>query len=847
MTTYAQLAELPINEKIVLATIEAAQLAKTFTVHSGSVYYRDVDYFVSKVKQGSITLTENTSTSLSASQFYFDKTAKRLYIRTTDSSNPNTKQITIFYKFFYSNAPLILPYNLTTGKDVEWESRIDQTGSINQSLDSENTGIAIEVNTSISLIGNDGYFDEIFDTLIWENKEINIYSWIYGLPITEAKKIFSGIVTEKSFTPDKTTFRAKDFTFKLREFLNLDLFTSNDGTLSDSDIDTPKRRIYGRVKQAKCIGIDKILDGYDVGLTATGNSGNSTITLSASGTSKIYQGDDFSIELPNGDIEEFTIDAISSTTIFTIGENLELSFSDAPLKIKPTNGYKAANRDWHIAGHKLFEKTYNINAVISPRRFQLDSVIGLYADDIVEINGDYVKIKSVSADSIVTYTNVSPEPLVNDSVNKIPIQQAYLNNKKLVVGRDYTYTNTTECILSLTTSAEFNLAKPRALSDVTLTFTNASRTVAVATGTVDLRTVLKPKDWIKIDNINHTTYYEILLVTESSLRLNATFGYTTAAYSCIYKNVELVNDDSLITVDCYGLMDGLDWLKTPSQCVQHILETDAGLTGINQDTFDQASVDGDFITSIILPESTGSTYPQIRDTITKINQSCFGSLYTDNDFNLAYSILNSEKPDGLGSLEDHDIISFSSNSRSDLANKIIIKYRPFIDINSGEDTFEQTNYTLEFTSNVVETSITKELICYLYEDDVADMIAERYCLFKSLTNQEVKIKGKLNLATKVLNDKIWLSLDRLYKRFGGGDKKKIGIISGISKNGYDVEITLNDLGNIFNRVPSIAPDDQVDYSSASEDEVLQYGFVLDDTTETPTGNNDEMLGNGLIG
>ena len=141
---------------------------------------------------------------------------------------------------------------------------------------------------------------------------------------------------------------------------------------------------------------------------------------------------------------------------------------------------------------------------------------------------------------------------------------------------------------------------------------------------------------------------------------------------------------------------------------------------------------------------------------------------------------------------------------------------------------------------------TMERTSYLFEDDKANIIVQRLAIFNSLSNTTVKIMTALNLVTKAVNDKIFLNFDRLYSRYGGG-KRKLGIVSGISKTGLKTELTVIDMGNILNRVPSIAPNDATDFSLADEDAKMKWGFVLDNDTLTPDATSEELLGNNIIG
>jgi hypothetical protein len=91
-------------------------------------------------------------------------------------------------QMFFSTRPSILPYDLNNGEQVEWDSRIDTIGSLGQQLDDENTGIVLESSSQISLHNKDGFFDDIFDTLIWENQNIEFYSWSPKIPSNLAVK-----------------------------------------------------------------------------------------------------------------------------------------------------------------------------------------------------------------------------------------------------------------------------------------------------------------------------------------------------------------------------------------------------------------------------------------------------------------------------------------------------------------------------------------------------------------------------------------------------------------------------------------------------------------------------------
>jgi len=127
---------------------------------------------------------------------------------------------------------------------------------------------------------------------------------------------------------------------------------------------------------------------------------------------------------------------------------------------------------------------------------------------------------------------------------------------------------------------------------------------------------------------------------------------------------------------------------------------------------------------------------------------------------------------------------------------------------------------------------------------------QRYALFFSLSQALVQIKTKLNLTLKNLGDKIFISLDRLFFRFGATSaRKKIGIITKIVKSGANTDVVFTDLANIFNRVGTIADDTSLDFTSADDSEKIKNGYIVDDGSELPdsAATTDDEWGSNIIG
>lgn len=835
MMTYSEASQLTRSEKITLITMECVERVKLFTA-DGADWIRSVEYFVVGVKDDGVDIDD----------WEFLPTEKTLKL--IGGVNPKTRSISITYRMFFSNAPLILPFDLEEGEPVEWIPLINGVGSIGQQLDDENTGIVLETSSSVNFINSSRFWDDKFDSLIWENQLIKFYSWFPQIPITEKVQLFEGVIESKSYSDSIVSFKIKDFVYKLKNQVNLGLFTEADGIFLPSILNTPKRRIYGQVDSIRIVSLDATLDGYQ--LTGTLTGALTALTVSGVGTKfldEVSPGDSFYVTLNEIDIK-IGVESVDSDTQITVSKALEISFGSATARLAPSVPWRKKNRSWHIAGHKLRAPTAQILLIQSANTFLVDSVEDFFAGDELVINGFQTNVRRVSGNKIVTTTNVIPGPVIGDVIKKRPIKVAYYNSTPFLYDRDYLETNTTEAKITFSNLAEFNIAEQKRIGNSTFHFTNGSRTVTTS-DVVDLRSIIQTRDWIRSVNVARTTWYEVLSVTESVITLRTPVVVVGGPHSegAYYKSVTALDENSLVTVNCIGMEVDGKWMRTPADAVRHLVLNDANFSSVNEEKFDEARADCDFTLSLYIPQTLGSSSPLVRDVITNINNSVFGSLYGDSSQNISYSILNSTKPELANIIRDDDILSYSITTTQKIANKVIVNYRPFVDVFSGNDAKKTIVYNSKFVDDYVEIERTIERTLYIYEDDKALIIAQRIALFNSLSVTSVKIKSKLNLSQTLVNDKIFLNLDRLYTRYGGGDRRKIGSVTGVRKDEFGSEITVTDLGNIYNRVPSVAPNETESYTNSDADDKIRWAYILDNNTLTPDPTSEVGLGSGVIG
>jgi hypothetical protein len=839
--SYITEAKKTISEKITLVTVECVERVKLFTAN-GADWDRVSSHFVVGVKDGATSIGTWT---------YSPTTG---VLKILGGANPSTRDLSLTYRKFFSNAPVIAPYDLTTGADVEWVACVSVIGSLGQQLDDQSTGIVLESSSSVDFI-NSGYWDLIFDKMIWENQSIKFYSWIYGTPITDKLQVFDGIIESKSYSETKVSFKVKDFIYKLRNKLNMESFSALDGSIEDSIIATPKRRIYGKADHVQCTNVDSSLDGFDSTGTVSGTIGTNILTgVGTSFLTSLSPEDDIAVTFGATEIK-FSIESISSDTSLVVGKLIESSIVGATLKVNPKIASRYKNRNWLLSGDELHEAVRNITAVRSGNRFELDSVENLFAGDPITVysfsGNTNTTIRRISGNEVVTDAVILPTPSVTDVIARSPVQDVYFGTRKLTDVRDYYVYNSGygECSLGLNSLAEFNITEPIGLA-TSLIFVNGTRTITTA-ATIDLRTILKTRDWIRSSTLSEPDWYEILDVKEQTITLRTAFTGASGTKTSFIKNIVYIEKDSLITASCFGttdtkLADG-NWLKTPSDVVRDIILNDANFSAVNETSFTKADADCDYILSLVLPEGVNGNLPTISDTLTKVNESVFGAIYGTSSTDISFSILNADRPESIKTLYDDDILSYSVQTNQKIINQVKINYSPFIDIVSGEDAFQTLSYTSTFVDKYIGIKNSQEKTIYLYETDKAEIIAQRICFFNSLSNSTVTLKGKLNLSDIGISDKLYLDLDRMYTGYGYNQAVKVGIVSGYKRSDFGCEITVIDLSGVYNRVMSIAPNTTGAYFASSAEERIKWAYIVDNNLESPDVLSENGLGSYLIG
>lgn len=833
MQTYSEFQNKPSSEKIGLIILEASKRLIGFGLHSGSIYRLDNfdhNVLVSIEDSGTAYASVGDLASVTAGSYYHDRSNKKLYLRASDSSNPNGLFIALTFRLHFSNVAIAAPHDLASGYEVEWIPYLESTSDFGVELDNQNQlGFAIEGSGSITFHNDQEFWAPLFDKVYFENQRCFVYSWNRFLDISEAKIIYRGRIETKSYDPRSVSFKVKDFINELRAPIDLDEIKNVSGVrVPENLLEAKQRRLYGYVLGQVPTPIDQMVEGYP--LTGLVSIQNGSTTLTGSGTLFLKEVSPDDEILISNDEEPMTVKSIESNTSLTLTSSYsELTKNDVSATISPKTPVRYANREFLVAGHALREPSTTVTQVVSLSRIRVADPTDFRSGDAVEIAGENSTIVRIMEDVIKLGTTLVTPPSVGTTILRPAITNVYLDKKKLQLNRDYTY-NATTGRLTLDELAEFNVAPIRAVSG-TVSFTNGSRTI---TGTnTFFKSDLASKMWIRAEG--QFDYFEILQVnsdTEAILRSAATYTVSTSA---LKKEPDIYNEEeSVLSCDALGLSTtgttGGTLLKRGPEIVKDLL-TRGGL-GADLDTtsFIDANDLAEHRLGFAIPKKyTDNEEPTIRSVINEINQSIFGSLIQNNTFQLAYNVLEPNRLQGVTKLDHSDVLKFKIESKSDRIAKIVhVKYlMKEYDPVSDDEVFSLTDFESESARFLAKTDRELTVETLLIDASSAAIMAGRWAFLIEVASSVMQLETKLKTALLQVNDRVEIDHEKLYERVGSNLKRKIGGLQLAKRSIFDATIELEDLSNALSRCSTITVNTARDFTDASDAEKLYNGFITD--------------------
>lgn len=821
------------SEKITLATINAKARLYTFSGPSGLIYSKVVPNFVESVQQDDTPLTEwPTPTGLSAGTYHYDIESSTLYVRLIGDVSPKTVELIVTYKFFFSDKGLSLSHDLANvSKDVFWDGRIVSGPGYKHKIGIDQALTSLVGEGTLHLKNHDGGLDNVFDTLIFENQDATIYSWNPELQPEDSRVIYRGKVTNKTYDGTDVKFKIKDQIFNLLDSPDLEQYTAADN-VADEAQGRFKRLVYGRVDGLRCQSVDQVGDGYAlVGAVNLTAGSDQLFGAGATYLSDVKQGDTIIVGT-----QEFTIEEVVDNLNLVLSDESDYSATNQVAFLIPEGGNSDKNRTFIAAGHLCAEVTHTIVDVPQFNRVVVDSTDGLFAGDFIEFTdtSERIEIKNVAPGNVVVLQqNMVSKPAVSTTIKRQPIQEVYINGVR-VQAADYTINNTgSTCGITLASDAEFNLARPRN-TKFTGTFTNGSRVVNIAASDVTLDEVFSPGDWVKPDDLTYSTFYRIINVKDSSLELDTAFGEATIADIVELKSPDYVVDDTVISVNILGKTeDGTatgTWISNAAQVQRNLIEG-IGITTYNTQSFIDGELDSPQLISMAVPEDFGAkTPPTVKDLVDNINKSVHSSLTLDNDLLIKFKTLNVVTGEDIPTISDFDVIDWDIRSTNGKTYKRVFARYRFTDVdrNTLEDGNKALTYESEFVDRYIGTNKSDDVSLYLYKQLDAEIAAHRHLYYNRLGVATLTITTDLRLENIEIGEVAIVNFEKLYRRYGSDShNKKVMLVIGKTIQGERTELILSDLGNTFNTSSYITPNTTPDWTAATDDEKLIYGYITD--------------------
>ena len=816
-----------------MVILEASKRLLGWSLYSGSVYQISFpEQVITSIEDSGTALTPVTSVAaVAAGCFYFDRQNGTIYLRTSDSANPNGKFLGCTFRLHFSKEGVNAPHDLSTGYEVHWRGLLRETSDFGVEIDNQNQlGNAIEGSGSIDFVNDQSFWSPIYDKYYFENQRAYVYSWSRSMAVTEAKLIYRGRIVSKSYDPQKVSFQLKDVINELRASIGLPLISEVAGVrAADNLLSAYQRRLYGYVYGHVCTPVDQVLDGYPLTGTFSLTQGSATVTASSAALyAELSPGDEIRF---GSDEDEYSVKTVDSATQITLSDVYGgTTGSGISAVVIPSHNKRYANREFVISSHALRQPSTTVTEAIGLNMVVVADPTDIMEDDDVTIGSEVVPVQRVSGDIITLTQNLVALPSVGATVRRNAVTNCYINDRKLTYSRDFTIDATTGT-LTLDPLAEFNVAPTTRVAG-TLTFSNGSRTVTGAS--TFFKAEFQPGDWVKASN--QTTWFEVHSVeSDTSMTLKTTASYAAATNGD--KRRPLVFGDDGFTLSCDvlgatddGTSDGT-LIKTGPMIALDLLDQ-VGLSDLcNTASFTDAVDLADRRLGLVIPKKCADqTIPKVRDVINEINQSIFGVLYQDSSFLLAYGVIKPTLPAGdVLTLKEADVLKLAVKSDSSRIVKTVkVNYlKREYDPVAKAATFLQAEKMSNNAAYLAKSLAEKIVETLLVDATDAQIYANRWAYILEVASSVVSIETKMQAALAQINDVVDLQHEKLYERVGSTSKRKIAAVHEARKSMSDSRIELDDLANAFSRVAVITEDDAPSWDDSSEEERFYNSFITD--------------------
>lgn len=460
--TFTQYIDSPTSEKIILAHVHGVKRLFGFSNDDG-FFSKATPHFVTGVRQGlsgiELTSVQSLNELVDSNKFFYEVSTSKLYLYSYDNL---ADEVIVTYRFFYSNIPINLSWNLNDySPQVEYSPRIQSAPQFKSTMSQGKKGLTLMGSGTLNLINNDRELNKIYASIIWDNKEINIYSYNRNLAPSQSQIMFRGIVSGKGFNSNIVYFNVKDSIYSLDSKIPLSQY----GELTrEADSLFFKRQIYGKVDNLLVQSINQVGNGYIITGTVSGNYDENLVTgIGTSFMNDISPGDEILLSNFKVTVEDVLSDTLLRTS------SLPGSFKDQSISLNPDKHFRNKNRLFQVAGHAVKKWSTTITSIISRNRIVVDSVLGFESGDTISIDNESKTIRRISGNTIVLQTNFNSPHDIGSSVTKTEITNVRYGNKQVEINQsNITIVNNPSvgAQFSISATAEYDAAPQKTINHV---------------------------------------------------------------------------------------------------------------------------------------------------------------------------------------------------------------------------------------------------------------------------------------------------------------------------------------------------------------------------------------------
>ena len=254
-------------DRVYMLVLKPRRRVTSWSVAAGSVYRNTFSYgHVIGVKITGTALTEGSSSTLAAGEFYYDPETTILYIRKSDSTAPSgSDYIVATYEINLATSPLNWyrkPTDSTT-REVHWQGAVIDSPDVFEQVEDSVFGFQPVTTTSAVIENATGLLMEHLYDSSFKDCDIDMYSLVGELDTANIQKIYSGLVESAQGSNENVSLQINSRYAIFERNFDGQFFPS---TISSTAVDPsyigrPIPYIYGMVEGVRGVNVDYLDPG----------------------------------------------------------------------------------------------------------------------------------------------------------------------------------------------------------------------------------------------------------------------------------------------------------------------------------------------------------------------------------------------------------------------------------------------------------------------------------------------------------------------------------------------------------------------------------------------------------